>query len=257
MAGNNAWTQSPLLLWRNVDQTFRIATSKMAVIRTLAALWFCAPLLSACERHESVSPIAPDYQTPRASVADVGVANDSTMGNLAAFARLVVGGLRDSSVRQGVRSALMAATARPGVDLQLCEGDEVARQLFAAAERHGLGSAANWCQAAMVRPGLVVYMDPEGLRSWDGTTIPIVTAIANPSRPLPTHFLGYRSTERTVELDGNLSRSGPILVVLPFVNPSSARVRAQAAEIRAVASPTTVTPAATVPLPAPAREAIP
>jgi hypothetical protein len=68
---------------------------------------------------------------------------------------------------------------------------------------------------------MVLYMDRDLLAQWDAAAVvPVVTALAHPNAALPAAFRGYRTPEETVDLPGDGSVTGPVLVVLPNIHPS-------------------------------------
>lgn len=113
-----------------------------------------------------------------------------------------------------------------GLDLRACSTELIIQRLFAAAERHGGPLADAMCQGIRGRAGLALYMDRDRLDAWDGTTIPIVTAIADPSRTLPVQLRAYRSATRIISISRDSTVGGPLLVVLPTLHPNAYRGRA-------------------------------
>ncbi len=175
----------------------------------------------ACERTASVILVAPSTRAATRSIPVASPVVDSAMGGLSIYAQYVIAGLRDSVARMAVWRALKAPTTpREGLDLQSCGNLAAIDALFAAAERQGHGEAQTVCGALKGMRGAILYMDAERLKQWDGTSIPLVTAIADPNGHMPSQITAYRSTRRTVVLPSDGSTLGPMLVVLPYKHPS-------------------------------------
>lgn len=150
------------------------------------------------------------------------------MGSLSAIAAYVAAGLQDPVARTDVMRAMKDSTSRNlGLDLQDCGPGGKANSLFVAADRLSAAKATAMCSTVAAMNGLVLYMDRSQLDLWSHSTIPIVTALANPTSARPSHLLGYRSPTRTIDVTGDAGLKGPILVVLPLRHPT--RVGAKAA----------------------------
>jgi hypothetical protein len=176
-------------------------------------------LLISCE--ESPTPPA---QSSIAETAPLHTVSDATMGNLSAVAIHIVAGLRDSAVRYRIHDMLLErGNYGIGIDLQDCGPGGRAFGVLHAAEAHGGQRSDIQCAALKKLRGAVLFMEPGRLAAWNPRVIPIVTAIADPDAPLPKHFLGYRSPDRTIELTDKGGVGGPLLVVLPVLHPSRPR----------------------------------
>ncbi len=209
--------------------------------RSFARLSMIAVVVTAlaCERTAPVILVAPATHAATRSFAPTPPVVDSAMGALSAYAQYVVAGLRDSAARMAVWRALKAPTTpREGLDLQACGTHPAVDALFAASERQGHGQAQSICVALKGMRGAILYMDAERLKQWDGTSIPLVTAIADPNGHMPSQLTAYRSTRRTVVIASDGSTLGPVLVVLPYKHPSR-RISNKAEErIGGIALPT-------------------
>ena len=149
--------------------------------------------------------------------------NDSTMADLSPIARHLIVALRDSTLRIDLARALKAQeNGTLGIDLHDCDHDALAVRVLREGERRGAGGASLACTRIRQRAGMVLYMDRDRLRGWDGTTIPVVTAVSNPDRGLPVTFRGYRSATQMIDLPSDGSIRGPILVVLPYMHAQTA-----------------------------------
>jgi hypothetical protein len=165
-------------------------------------------------------PVAPAYAVVASPVSD------TVMGELSPIARQVVAALRDSVLRVEVARAMKETSSASSIDLQDCAAVSVAQRLLLAGERNGMGSATLHCGNLRKLRGAILYMNPERLAHWDGTVIPIVTAIQNPDRALPKELRAYRSSTRLVNLSLDHPDDGPLLVVLPYVHPRRAKSKA-------------------------------
>lgn len=178
-------------------------------------------VIAACNR---------DVSAPQTASAPSGAArfsaapdNDATMADLSSVARHLAGALRDSATRADVARAMKdPKESFVGIDLHSCAANPLVLRLLLQGERAGGSPSQIVCQGILHREGLVLYMDRDRLRAWDGSTIPIVTAIAQPGSGLPVTFHGYRSPTKIIDLPSDGSLGGPILVVLPYVHPASA-----------------------------------
>lgn len=155
---------------------------------------------------------------PTLGVSSATVAlSDPTMGSLSSLARHVSMALQSDALRKEVHDSMSNPNAMgAGLDLQECDQPGVAQHLLRSGELVGGGSAAELCATIRRMDGLSLYMDPGRLQRWDPKLLPIVTAIADPNKKLPTHFLGYRSARYTIDLPANGSLKGPLLVILPL-----------------------------------------
>ena len=185
-------------------------------MRISPLLMLAALVLASCDRQRLVTdapqPPAPVLAMTRAPAAD------PVMGQLSLIARHIVAGLQDPDARVHLIEALKANPDQwAGLDLELCEAEgPIARVLSAGARR---GGHADMCTRIRGHGGVTLYMDPNRLATWHPNIIPVVTAIANPTTPLPRRFIGYRSPERTIEIPNDGSLSGPILVILGRAHP--------------------------------------
>ena len=144
---------------------------------------------------------------------------DKVMGPLSELARHVSAGLQDPAVRgRVVRAMKDSAMGRNGLDLTACDATELFGAVFTAAERRGGRSGGLLCSNIREARGLILYMDRDRLAGWDSTTIPIVTAVADPTQAMPNSFVGYRSPLQTIDLPRDGSVGGPILVILPYLH---------------------------------------
>lgn len=172
-------------------------------------------LLFGCERPSEVTNPGLTPTANRPALAPVQP--DHVMGGFAPLARHIVAALRDSEVRIGIAASMKSPTAHYlGLDLRLCDTDPLVSKLFASGEYAGAGSATSMCSLVKRYPGVVLYMDPDRLRQWDGRTIPFVTAIENPDAALPPMLHGFRSATRIIDLPRDGSVGGPMLVILPY-----------------------------------------
>lgn len=192
-------------------------TSRSLVCVWTAVVAFCT---TACERPMPVSPL----HSVSASSARVPVpapAADSAMGALSQYAQVVVAALGDSVTRIAVWEKLRSpSTPLEGIDLQSCGSDAVVDRLLLAGQRRAGRSAAEVCSALQKMPGAILYMDRSRLKQWDGTSIPLVTAIERPDDRLPKILTVYRSARRTMSVPSDGSTLGPVLVILPYTHPS-------------------------------------
>ena len=181
-------------------------------------------VLAACQRDLPISPPVHSAPLPqRVAIPDA----DPVMGVLSALAQHVVLALRDSSTRMDVMRAMKGNNPTLlGLDLRSCSTDLVVQRIFAMGERRGGSAATTMCQLASSHVGLVLYMDRDRLRAWDGLTIPIVTAIERPNETLPPTFHGYRSASRVIDLSRDSTAGGPLLVVLPLIHQNGYAQRA-------------------------------
>jgi len=170
------------------------------------------------------------------------------MGALSPIARFISGALRDSSMRHAVAAAMKeSSTGHLGLDLQTCGTATLVQRLMLTGEQHGMGSAQSMCAVMSRFDGLTLFMDPDRLSRWNGRAIPIVTAIADLHHPLPNKFLGYRSPARTIELSASDPVNGPLLVVLPMPNRTSAMMRTPTKASRMIRLPIDSTPRRVLP----------
>lgn len=143
------------------------------------------------------------------------------MGDLSGLARQLAAALQNPKLRAAVRRSLESGDPRmTALDLQDCQGASLAGQLLHEAERRGAGLAADACAQAIQARGMMLYIDRDRLAQWDSSVVPIVTAIESPGTSLPKTFKGYRSPSVTIDLPGDGSIGGPVLVVLPIPTPS-------------------------------------
>lgn len=200
-------------------------------------------LVAACRDTPEAVTRLPKRQSTMVPI--LGVDQDATMGALSGVARHIVTALRDPALRAAVAAAMKAdSTSRLGLDLQDCDSPGVVHSLLAAGEKYGAGAAASVCASIKSRAAGALFMDPDRLRGWNGSTIPIVTAIENPRSALPATFHGYLSSERVIDLPADGSLKGPILVVLPLVHPHHNSYATQQGTARVVAVPSSQTPRA-------------
>lgn len=184
----------------------------------LGMLGACLALVG-CDRPGPTQDVRP---APRPTTVSRAVAiQDVTMGSLTVTAQAIAAAMQDQPVRTAVIAAMKdSASLGVGLDLTDCANSALAKAIFDAGERRGAATAASQCTAAASLPGLVLYMDREQLAAWSATTIPVVTAIAQPGRALPAHYVGYRSPTRTLDIGADPKLQTPILVLLPIVHPA-------------------------------------
>jgi hypothetical protein len=162
---------------------------------------------------------APSSPTKHVMVGSV--VTDNAMGNLSLVARQIVVGLGDPAVRQRVVEAMKdPGTAGAGLDLSACESGSIAADLLSAGEERGAANGAALCSSIRRSGPLTLYMSRDGLRRWDGSFVPIVTAIEDSDRKPPKQWKGYRSGQRTIDLFADGPTPGPVLVVLRVAHPS-------------------------------------
>jgi hypothetical protein len=159
--------------------------------------------------------------SPTKHVLVGSVVTDNVMGNLSLVARQVVAGLGDPAVRQMVVEAMKdPKAAGAGLDLSACESGTIAANLLAAGEERGAERAEVLCSSIRRSGGLTLYMSKDGLTRWDGSFVPIVTAIENSHGRFPKQWKGYRSGQVTIELSADKPSPGPVLVVLRLRHPT-------------------------------------
>lgn len=188
-----------------------VISSIVTVVTITACDQVTSPAMN--KRHRVVSPIvAPPIVDP-------------TMGSLSPVARHIVIALRDPAMRTALRQALVASSSSGvGLDLADCGGTSPAAMLLTRGEELGGSAAVDLCALITRRHGVTLYMNRTALAGWDGSVIPVVTAIENPAAPLPATFQGYRSPTVSIQLPGRgRALSGPLLVVLPIAHPSEVR----------------------------------
>lgn len=191
-------------------------TMRQASRLSLIASVMIGVLLGCDQQTPTQSRPRPTLYTRSVSAA----VDDPTMGSLSSLARHVSLALQSEAVRREVYDSMKSPEALgAGLNLQECNHSGVAQDLLRSGELAGGSSAAAFCAAIRGLNGLTLYMDPGRLDNWNPKFLPIVTAIANPGTKLPAHFLGYRSARFTIDLPGNGSLKGPILVVLPRKHP--------------------------------------
>jgi hypothetical protein len=161
-------------------------------------------------------PIVPRREA-RPSATIIGKADDdATMGNLSEVARHISASLEDPRVRGAVVRAMKDSVNNPiGLDLTECDAGSVAGNTLRSGELRGGRDASTLCEEMKQRGGVILFMDRGRLATWDSTTIPIVTAIANPNVPLQKTFHGYRSPDLVMDVPSDGSLGGPILIVVP------------------------------------------
>src|SRR6185312_4749517 len=111
---------------------------------------------------------------------------DPTMGAYSQLARHIVIALQDSAVRMQLYQAINARG--PGgavIDLSTCSMG-LSSRILAAGEQRGAGSARLVCDRAKSGVGAILYMNAESAAAWRPNSIAIVTAISDPSAPLPS-----------------------------------------------------------------------
>lgn len=197
-----------------------------------AAGWSLAVLgLVACDRSDPTHGAGPEVSR---NVAIAPAATDQTMGNLSSLARHIAAALRDAPTRYALHDALVNAKSRGvGLDLTTCGSTGTANRLLTVGERRGAGSASAMCGLIHQSAGVILYMDPRRLARWDPSVSPIVTAVANPGHRIAGSFKGYRSPDVTIDLPGDGSLGGPILVVLPVPHPNQTGRAAHAEKVQA------------------------
>ena len=201
----------------NADRT---SASRAQCVRW--GLVFALVASVACERPTAVT-LSPPIQPAAATFARLTApVTDPAMGKLSPVARQVIAALRDPDLRRELALAMKDTSASYSLDLQDCRTVSLAARLLASGERNGFGTAASACARLTALNGAILYMAPERLEGWDGTVIPLVTAIEHPESPLPTTVWAYRSPSRAVELSSSHPGSGPLLVILPSLHPRQA-----------------------------------
>ena len=165
-------------------------------------------------------PAAPASLMKQASIGSA--VTDRVMGNFSLIAHQVVVGLGNAKVRQSIVQAMKSpAAGGAGLDLSACDAGTIVADLLTAAEQRGEGSAGALCSNIRRSGAHTLYMSQSGLRRWDGSFVPIVTAIENPRGLLPKQWKGYRSGQRTIELFADKPTPGPVLVVSPIIHPAA------------------------------------
>jgi hypothetical protein len=190
----------------------------MRLSRRNSAFAAAVVVAASCSRPDATAPRVAGKRMTASRV--VAFDTDSVMGSLSPIAQHVIAGLQDSSIRMAVYHAMTKRGASTvGLDLQGCADEPVVLALIREGEHNGAMPASQACGVLKGLPGAVLYMDPDRLRAWDGSTIPIVTALENPHARIPPTFHGYRATNRMIDLPADGSLKGPILVILPIVHP--------------------------------------
>ncbi|MDB4869805.1 MAG: hypothetical protein JWL97_809 [Gemmatimonadales bacterium] len=185
----------------------------------LLALLSSSLIFVACQPDRALVP-PKAAQIPVRSVVGPPVP-DQVMGDFSTLARHIVAGLQDSRVRALIAESMKSPDARGmGLDLGDCASGSVVGQLLEAGSRRGGAPAAELCSRFQAAGGMTLYMSRDRLARWDSKVIPIVTAVVKPDQPITAPFLGYRSPDRTIQLDPAAPLEGPILIVLPFTHPS-------------------------------------
>jgi hypothetical protein len=174
------------------------------------------------------TPIGPAVSTTQAATGARVAASlvppaKRGMGDLDGIAQHIARAIQDSATRQALRRALLADENRGALDLSECEGKGVAARLSAFGERRGGVSVATHCAAVRRFPGMILFMDRRQLAVWDGTTLPIVTGLANASAATPANLMGYRSPETLISIGADRHLAAPILVVVPIPHPRRLR----------------------------------
>jgi hypothetical protein len=192
----------------------------------------------ACTRGD-VSSVVPPVQARESAHSFIRVlppVDDPTMGSLSSAAQHIAAGLQDSVIRMAIRRSLLESHASvPELDLQACDiTASDSDKLLQSGERRGAKVARDLCKMFKGMNGAILYMDPTQLAHWDGSTIPIVTAVADPDQPLPASIRGYRSPNVMIDMPTDGSMAGPMLAVLPLQHESQRSLRATAPSTRAV-----------------------
>ena len=223
-------------------------------LKLVSALLMLAVLGCAESPTSTQLPAPPKSLMKHASIGSVVA--DPVMGKLSAVARQVVVGLGDAEVRRMVVLAMKSpAAAGAGLDLSTCEQGAITAKLMTAAELRGAREVEGLCSVTSGSRGLTLFMSQDGLRRWDGSFVPIVTAIENPRGQLPKQWKGYRSGQRTIDLFANQPTPGPVLVVSTIVHPaqlarSSRTIPTQSVHVGPLAPG--ITPRSVRPAPSPA-----
>lgn len=182
----------------------------------------CLPLMAlvaagACDR--------PLPNTPRQVVMPEPIIvtrpdKDKTMGGLSDIAQHFAAALQDARLRGAlVRAMRDTVNNGTGIDLANCGSGTIVGSLLTAGELRGGGDAASLCERMKAGKGMILYMDQTRLAGWDSTTIPIVTAIADPQGSIAETIRGYRAPGDMIVLPVDGSVGGPVLVVLPYLHP--------------------------------------
>jgi hypothetical protein len=150
----------------------------------------------------------------------ITIDNDPVMGKLSGIAQHIAAAVQSPEVRSSIRDELRrASNGIAQLDLQDCTRNAVVRSMLDEGQRRGGGSSASLCSAIQQADGLTLYMDRDLLAAWDPAVVPVVTALSTPGAPLPAMFRGFRTADATVDLPGDGSVTGPVLVVLPNAHP--------------------------------------
>ena len=182
----------------------RVVLAQRALV--LLALVFSSSAM-ACKDSQ---PFVPRREPPPPITISGAADNDATMGSLSELARHVAAGLQDARLRGEIVRAMKDSIDNPmGLDLTQCETGSLAGKVLFAGELRGGREASTLCDVLKGSKGALLYMDRERLMKWDSTTIPIVTAIANPDARLAKSFHGYRSPDLTVDVPSDGSLGGP------------------------------------------------
>jgi hypothetical protein len=189
--------------------------------RSRSAMLACAATalaigMAACDS----LPNVPKRAAPPAKTIDGSPDDDKTMGGLSEIARHVSAALEDSRVRGALVRAMKDSVNNPvGVDLTECSDGSIAQSVLRAGELRGGRDASTLCEELRAGNGAMLYMEQSRLAGWDSTTIPVVTAIANPNAPLAKSFHGYRAPGLVMDVAADGSLGGPVLVIVPYSNP--------------------------------------
>jgi hypothetical protein len=195
---------------------------RWSAVLTCAATALCATTVACTDS----LPNVPRRAAPPAKTINGSADDDKTMGNLSEIARHVSAALEDPRVRGALVRAMKDSVNNPaGVDLTECSGGSIAENLLRAAELRGGRDASTLCNDLRVGKGAMLFMDRSRLAGWDSTTIPVVTAIANPDAPIAKSFHGYRSPDLVMDVKADGSVGGPVLVIVPYANPHRASGR--------------------------------
>jgi hypothetical protein len=179
--------------------------------------------IGACDHSRIEAPRAGPIPSVAAFSRIDAPVKDDAMRELSTLARFIVGALRDSTLRRSVAAAMADTSAGGGIDLQDCRTNALVAHLFESGQRATGTSAAQLCADVSNRDGLILFMAPSRLARWNGTAVPVVSAIASTHDALPPTFLGYRSVERTIMISRDEPLDGPLLMILAM--PHARRVR--------------------------------
>jgi hypothetical protein len=195
------------------------ALARITLLRCVVLIGSAA--LGACD--QSLPNVPSRVVLPEATIVHAAD-RDNTMGALSDVAQHIAAALQDPRIRGMVVRALRDTVNNgTGMDLAQCSPGTIVGDLLTAGELRGGQSAASLCERMKSKTGMILYMDHSRLMGWDSTTIPIVTAVADPNAPIAKTFHGYFTPTTMADLRSDGSVNGPVLVVLPIFHPRRVR----------------------------------